>query len=118
MESNLNHFFFSPLPSRYAAIERKKGIGGLVFVQKDVKWQGKFGLILPGGRGLDDLGYSSIDTNVQKRHKGSRSVVIITWKKIFCQCRVSKSVFIPQGGFSWLKGISRKAERFEKSGSR
>ncbi len=43
---------------------------------------------------------------------------IITWKKIFCQCRVSKSVFIPGGGFLWLKSINRKAKRFEKSGSR
>jgi hypothetical protein len=58
MESNLNHFYFSPLTSRYSAIEPQKRICGLVFVQKDAKWQGKSGLIFPRGRGLDDLGYS------------------------------------------------------------
>jgi hypothetical protein len=61
VESNLDHFFFSPLTSCAAVFEPQKGICGHVFDRKDAKGQGKFGLIFPEGRGLGDLGYSSIE---------------------------------------------------------
>jgi hypothetical protein len=51
-----------------------------------------------GGEGwmIRDIHESGI---ILKRQKESFSCDIITWKKNFCQCRVSKSMLLPAGGF-------------------
>jgi hypothetical protein len=88
VESNLDHFDLSPLVKGSGIFEPERHFRRHVLNLGQATRLGKFLLLFPRER-IGWFGISMHRTITKKGQSYQFSCAIITWKKFFCQCRVS-----------------------------